>query len=423
MKFNAFALACVVGLFSWPALAAKDSAVPMRPDIAAVVGQEIISTYDVDNRVGFIIASGKLPETQEVKAKIRPQIIRTLIDEKLQIIDAEKNDIKISDDEVNQAIVGLEKDRKIPEGAIFALLARHHLPKETFTSQIRAQLAWRKLVVKKLRMMVRVNDEEVRLARLAPALGMPQEIKIAVLSLPVDKKGQEKGVENTAKKLAKELRGGASFEEVTRQLSGRAASNAGEAFWVRPEQLDSQLARALAGVAAGSISDPVRTPTGYVIVKVHEVRLREGEAAKDSEVTLKEILLKLKKSAPQEEADALFAIAQEVTKHPGTCEEKGIAGIDSLKDVDIEVSQKREMTSELPQGVRQIVSSLKLGEVSTPFESGEGIRLYMLCERKEQPASEAEIERLKNQIYQQKIELEAQKYLRNLRRDTFIEVR
>jgi len=424
MKFNPLTLACVAVLCSWPALAAKkDNAVPMRPDIAAVVGQEIISTYDVDNRVKFIIVSSNLPPTQEVITKIRPQVIRTLIDEKLELKDAEKNGVKISDADVTQAIATIEKDRNIPPNAVFGLLERNHLPKETFTSQIRAQLAWRKLVIKKLRPLVRISDEEVRLAKLAPATGTPQEIKIVVLSLPVDKPAREKEVLATAQKLSKELRGGASFEEVTRQLSGHAAKSAEQAFWVRPQQLDPKLARALATASAGTITEPIRTEAGFTIVKVHDVRLRGAETVKDSEVTLKEILLKLKSKARQEEADMLLVIAQEVTKHPGTCEEKGIAGIESLKDVDIEVSQRREMTSQLPQGVQTIVNGLKPGEISTPFESSEGLRLYMLCERKETLATDEEIENLKNQIFQQKIELEAQKYLRNLRRDTFIEVR
>jgi peptidyl-prolyl cis-trans isomerase SurA len=424
MKFGCIACVFAALFFSSPAAAKKDAAVPMKPDIAAVVGQEVISTYDLDNRIKFIITSSNLSNTPETAARLRPQVIRALIDEKIERAEAAKNDIKISEEEAEAAIAGIEKERNLPPNAAFDLLARNNLPKETFTGQIRAQLAWRKLVLKKLRPLVHVTDEEVKFAQSAPhPSGMPKEIKIAVLTLPVDKRGREQEVSATAQKLARELRSGGSFEEVTRQLSQHSAKGSDEAFWVRPDQLDPTLARALSAAAAGAIIGPVRSEAGYVLVKIYDLRSAEIELPKESEVEIKEILLKVKTGAPPQEGEALLSIAQEMEAHPGTCEEKGVAGIESVKDADIQVSHRRAMMSELPQDMQVIVEGLKPGQISAPVQSSEGIRLTMLCDRKEQAASDAEIERIKNQIYQKKIELEAEKYLRNLRRDTFIEIR
>jgi peptidyl-prolyl cis-trans isomerase SurA len=420
-----FFYAIMIGvLFSSPTFAAKkENAVPMKPDIAAVVGQEVISTYDLDNRIKFIMVSSNLPLTDEVRARLRPQVIRTLVDEKLQRADAEKNGIKVGDNEVQEAILGIEKERNMPPGTIFSLLERDHIPKETFTEQIRSQLSWRKLVLKKLRPLVRINDEEVKLVKLAPVpAGAPQEIKMAALTLPVDKPSREKEVLATAMKLAKELRAGASFEEVSRQLSGRALKG-NEAFWVKPEQLDPLLAHALAAATAGMISEPVRTQTGFAIVKVYETRSREAAPTpKDSEVAFKDILLKEKIGAPPLEAGKLMSIAENVAKNPGTCEEKTLSG-ENVKDIEVDVSQRREMASALPPTMQTVLAALKPGEVSPPQENNGAIHLFMLCERKEQTDADVDLDRAKNQVYQQKIELEAQKYLRNLRRDTFIDIR
>jgi peptidyl-prolyl cis-trans isomerase SurA len=420
MRFLLLASALVFSVC--PAQAKTDRATPLKPDIAAIVGQDPISTFDVDNRLKFIIISSRLPNTPETMARLKPQVIRTLIDEKLQLQEAEKNAVKISDKEVTDTIAGMESGRGLPPGAIFALLAEHRLPKETFTHQIRAQLAWRKLVLKKIRPSVRISDEEVKLAALSPAAAAPQELKISVLTLPVDKPSHTAEAERTAQKLARDLRAGASFEEIARQL-GSVKTTGDEAFWVRPEQLDPVLARALASAQAGSITEPIRGAAGFAIVKVYETRSTETPLVAEGEALLKEILLKLKSSDDQNDANLLLSIANEVTKNPGTCEEKGVAGIADLDTVNIEVTMHRKNLSELPEGIRGIVSDLKPGDISTPYASGSGILLYMLCERKERPLQEAEKERLKNQLYQEKIELEAQKYLRNLRRDTFIDVR
>jgi peptidyl-prolyl cis-trans isomerase SurA len=314
-------LVVIIVLAASPALAAKkDTAVPMKPDIAAVVGQEVVSTYDLDNRIKFIMASSNLPMTEEVRARLRPQVIRTLIDERLQLKNAAQNAIQISDLDVQEAIKGIEKDRGMQQGTIFRMLENDRVPKDTFREQIRAQLAWRKLVLKKLRPLVRINDDELKLVKLPPVAVAPQEIKMAVLTLPVDSPEREKEVLATALNLAKELRAGASFEEVTRQLSGGAVKGSDEAFWVHPAQLAPPLARALANASDGMITEPIRTETGFALVKVYATRSRASDAEK--------------------------------AKSP-----------------------------------------------------------------------EAETERARNYLFQQKIELEAQKYLRNLRQNSFIEIR
>lgn len=418
-RFGISLIVIAVLLASASAGAAKPDKQAAKPDsaIAAIVGEEAISLYDVENRIAFVVATTNLSNTPEVIQRLRPQIIRALIDETLELHDATKNELSVSEQEIAQAIAAIEQERGMKPGAIFELMKASRIPKETFTNQIRAQLAWRKLVMKKIRPLVRVSDDELKLAQAIPTVAA-QELEIAILTLRVDSPSREMEVRRLSEKLSSELRGGASFEEVSRQVSGTKA----EKFWIRPEQLDPAMARILVTAQANTITVPVRTNDGYTIVKVYDTRARE-EAGKDEEVLLKEILLKLKADASAQEADVLLAIAEDVAKHPGTCEEKSIAGIEKAEDIDIEVEFRRELLSALPAGVRAITESLKTGEISTPFASDSGIRLYMLCERKSAASSVAAAERIRNQLYIQKLDLEVQKYLMKLRRETYIEIR
>lgn len=402
--------------------------------IAAVVSGDPISSYDVDSRIKFIIATANLSNTPDVIARIRPQIMRTLLDEKLQLQEAKKLDIKVTDDDVKKAIAGIEAERNMPPGAIDHIMEINHVPKDTFTHQIRAQLAWNKLLAQKIRPHVKVSDEEIATAlqRIAtqpvkPAKG-PQELKIAVITLPVDKPSRAAEVKKLADKLVKEVRGGASFEEVSRQFSSAAAGAGGkvESFWVKPGQLDLHVNQALANADKGTVTDPVPTSEGFTIIKVYDTRAigpaPEPEIA-DSDVTLKEILLKLKPDAPNKEAAVLLQIGEDVAKHPGGCQDKSVAGVDNPEEIDIAVDFRTQRMSALPGALRTIAQSLKIGEISTPFASDEGIRLYMLCDKKDIAAGTPDREQVYRMLMQQKMELEAQKYLRNLRRETFIEVR
>jgi peptidyl-prolyl cis-trans isomerase SurA len=407
--------------------------------IAAVANGDAISVYDVESRIKFIIVTTKLSNTPEVLQRIRPQIIRSLIDEKLEIQEATKNDIKVTDDDIKKAIANIEAERNMPPGAIDHILEQNNVPKSTFTQQIHAQLAWSKLLIKKIKPTVHVTDEDIAVAAkkmsLLPAAKPkgkgPQESKIAVITLPVDKASRESEMKKLGEKLVKEVRSGASFEEVSRQFSSSTADAGGkvEAFWISPSQLDPHVAAALTGASAGAITDPVRTAEGYVIIKVYDTRAAGGKEAEpeqpntDTQVTLKEILLKLKASAPDKDANMLLQIAEDVVKHPGSCQDKSVAGINNTDDLDIETNMRTAFLSDLPPAIRTIAETLHTGDISTPFASNEGIRLYMLCDKKENMAKTPDHEQVFHVLLQQKMELEAQKYLRNLRREGFIEIR
>lgn len=390
-------------------------------DIEAVVGDEAISTYDVNSRIKFVIATTNLSNTEDVRKGIRPQIIRAIIDEKLQLKSATSNSISISDEEVARAIKGIEKQRGMAEGYIAKMLAQHNVPYETFTEQVRAQLAWSALVSRKIRPQIKISEEEVQYAHIKlPKPKARQELKIVPLVLPVDK-AREAQVRQLAQKLAGELRSGASFDEVYRQFSGIGGKP--DAFWVKPEQLDPAIGKALANAQSGMISSPIRTNDSYTIVKVYDTRSLEKEMPKEIEVQMKEILLKLKEDATPKEADVLLQIGEEVAKNPGSCKEEGIAGLDNLKEFDIDVKLTKNRMSQLPPAIKIIAENLKVGDISTPFASSEGIRLYMLCDKREASDVIEDKEQLANLLFQQKIALEAEKYMRNLRRETFIEVR
>ena len=411
----AYAGMTVILSLAAPANAQTNSAPALN--IAAVVGDQVITSFDVDARIKFIVATTKISNSPEMLKNIRPQVIRTLTDEVLERQIAQKNGIKIEDAEITKAIATIEAQREMPAGTIANMLKTKNVPEKTFTDQVRAQLSWNKWLGKNVLSDVKVGDDEIALAksRLAAQPNV-KEMEIAVIDLPVDKKKAEAEVKKAADNLVAELRKGAKFEELARQFS--AGGN--KSFWVRPQELDPSIAKVLISKKEGEITTPIRTALGFSIIKVLNVRAVEN-AAKDEEITLKEILMKLKPDAKDTEKTTLLQIAEQVSKNAGTCEEKNVAGIADLSGADIEVNFRTTPASELPPAIKIISNNLKIGDISTPFASEDGIRLYMLCGKKETDGVSSN--QIREALMRQKFELEAQKNLRNLRRDTFIEVR
>lgn len=413
-----------LALLAFGAQAADKPAPQPGMGIAAVVGEEAISSYDIENRLKFVLVTARLSNTPETLQRVRPQVARQLIDERLQMQEAQRQSIEISDKEVADAIAGIEAQRGMKPGSILAMLKDNNVPTETFTRQIRAQLAWGRLVQKKLRPRIRISDEEIALMRKKLATPrLRQELEIALLVLPVDKPAREGDVKTLGDKFVQEVRGGASFEELSRQFSSSSDGGRVEKFWVRPEQLDPGIARLLENARAGMVTDPLRGPEGFTIIKVYNTRALEEQGAEALSVMLKEIVLKLKNDASEKEAGVMLDIGKEVARHPGSCEDKGVAGVEGLDDFSIEVNQIRNTMAELPAALRTIAENLTVGGISPPFASSEGIKLYMLCEKSNVAAANIDREQVAQLLTNQKLQLEAQKYLRNLRRETFIEIR
>jgi len=394
--------------------------------VAAVVNDKLVSSLDVEQRTRLIMMSAGLNDTEEVRVRLRPQVIRMLIDETLQIDESRKQGIEISDKDITAAIGQIEQQSGKPAGSLMQAVEARGVSPAHFLQQVRAQLAFARLVSKKVRSRIKVSDEEIERVRTQKIqTGSVEELRIYPVTLPVDSPENEMSVKQLAEKLVSEIQGGAKFEAVAGQFSGGSAEIRPEdAFWVQQAQVDPAIGAAIGKLQAGEVSSPVRTPAGYAIVKLYEKRLGTGEQETETELAIKQIELSLKPEAENKEAQLLIEIAQQVKKAPGSCLERGIAGVQNLQDLDIKVSFLRVPFAAMPPEVQRMISPLPVGGVTDPFATPKGIQLFMLCEKIDVPKGGLmPVEKARDKLFSDKLELEVQKYMRNLRRDAFIEVR
>src|SRR3954451_19261942 len=86
---------------------------PAKPQgemrIAAVVNDEVISAYDLASRIHMVAVSSNLPDTPEVRQRIAGQVLRSLIDEKLQLQEGKKQNVAATEEEINNALGQIEK--------------------------------------------------------------------------------------------------------------------------------------------------------------------------------------------------------------------------------------------------------------------------------------------------------------------------
>ena len=138
---------------------------PNDPNVrraTAVVNGEIITGTDVDQRLALILIAndGQLPP-EEVE-RFRAQILTNLIDESLQMQEATANEIEVTDNEVDQYFARVAEQnfrRSVPETEKY--LTSRGSSIATLKRQIKAELAWNRLLSRNVRPFINVSDDEV----------------------------------------------------------------------------------------------------------------------------------------------------------------------------------------------------------------------------------------------------------------------
>src|SRR5712692_9617505 len=83
--------------------------------IAAIVNDDVISLGDLEARIRLILLSSQLPDNAQVRQRVTPQVLRSLIDEKLEVQEAKHFNVTASDDEVNKGFSRLEQQNNMPK--------------------------------------------------------------------------------------------------------------------------------------------------------------------------------------------------------------------------------------------------------------------------------------------------------------------
>ncbi len=388
----------------------------------AVVNGDVITGTDVDHRLALILAANENSVSEEEKQRLRLQVLRNLIDETLQIQEAEASDIEISQAEVDQsyARVAAQNFNQNTE-AMDAYLQRVGSSPASLKRQIRGELAWQRLLQRNVSPFINVSEEEVNemLARLKAAKGT-EEYRIGEIYLAAPPDAREQVADN-ARRIVEQLREGGSFVAYARQYSqASTAAVGGDLGWIRLVQLPAELATAARQLQPGQLFGPVEVPGGFSIIYLIDKRQVLMSDPRDAILSLKQISIEFPPGTTQAQAQVRaneFAQAMSAARGCGAVDE-----VASQIGAQV-VSNDQVRARDLPGPLQNAVLSLSQGETSPPFGSiDEGVRVLMLCGRDDPEVdSGPSFDQLMSQMEDDRINKRAQMYLRDLRRDAIID--
>lgn len=391
--------------------------------IAAVVNDAVISTSDVRGRLALAILTSGLPDSMEIRQKLLPQVIRALIDEQLQMQEAKRIEITVSGDEIKQALEKLAQQNEIPGGDLASFLNSHGVPYDALTSQARATLSWGKVVQRELRPKVDISDDEVQAAleRLKANAGKPEYL-VSEIFLPVDNPKDEDQVKAFADSLHQQIRGGGNFAAIARQFSrSTGAGNGGDIGWIQDGQLPQEINKALMSSNKGDLIGPIRSVSGYHILGIRDQRTINapaGAPAKEESVIVKQAFLLFQEGAKKEDQ------VKEVDRFRTSI--NGCLNLDYNMEKQFPSWTLQDLgelkVDEAPSWLMENIRDLPVGQPSKAITSDEGAIVLLVCGRK---SSAGGVDRndIVAAIGTERLELQARRLMRDLRRAAYVDVR
>jgi peptidyl-prolyl cis-trans isomerase SurA len=404
--------------------------------VAAVVNDQIVSDYDLRQRLALVLSTSGMAPTAENKKKMHSQVLEQLKTEKLELEEAQRKNITVSPPEVDKEIDGILKDNNLTKDQLNAILTRAGVAMETLRAQIAVQLAWQKAIEDEYGDRINITEQDVsdELARVLEGKDKPHYL-VAEIFLSVESPDQDATVLKNANDLIAQMQNGAPFPQIARQFSqSPTAGGGGDLGWLNDGQLPTELNDALRKLNTGGVSPPIRAAGGYYILALRDreeganVKLPDPvkpAPQKPGYLPLARLLLPLPPKPPADYMKKVVGMANEVRSHITSCSQlqKLVAPIHGAVFMNLGEMKLADLSPQMQAELAKTQS----GEATAPFLSPAGVEVIARCDERAAPLphqfkapTRDEVER---RLFQQQISMLARRYIRDLRREANVETR
>jgi peptidyl-prolyl cis-trans isomerase SurA len=400
--------------------------------VAAVVGDDVVLQSDVDEQVYLLLQQNNArPDSLQVQ-QLRKDVLDKLIDDRLIVAEAHRENLSVTDAEVDKNVddaIADTKKRLGSDAAYQAELKNEGMSEDAlrkrYHDEVSKQLLANALLRKSLpKIDVTPTDAEKYFTEHGDKFPKrPASIHAMVIFLPIQPDSLEKlAVRRKAAAALARIKAGEPFSRLAQNLSEDpgTASSGGDLGWFKRGSLDSTFEEAAFKLPVGVVSGIVQTPFGYHLIKVEEADKVKGE------IHARHILFRVTPT----EADATRAqkrildirtqaakgvdfgtLARRYSKYTGPATPEGDLG-------------------ELPLNVfspdfKAALDTLEIGELSPPLLNAQGYNLFKVVDRSPERAYQlAEVkDDLPEMVRQAKLKEQYDAYVADLRKKAHIEYR
>ena len=398
--------------------------------IAIIVDEDIILQSELTDRVEMIKAtllSEKKPLPPE--DMLISQIAERLIVESLQLQVANRAGIRISDEELNQAMISVASQNNMNLQQFQRTLEKDGLSYLGMREQIRREMMIQHVQRGMMRNRIKITDQEIEnfLESELGTMVTADEYHLAHILLPLssDPSGSEvKQVKKQAENLLEKISKGADFQSLAIQYSsGQNALQGGDLGWRKTAQLPTIFSGIVSEMKQGEVRGPIRSGSGFHLVKMIEIRGAQSQG-QISQTRVSHILIQPSEiRTPEEAREFAESLRNQILE--GT-DFENLARLHSddpgsaLSGGDLGWNQSGTFVPEF----EAIMHRSPLDSISDVFQTQHGFHFLKVTGRRiEDFTDEFRRSQAQNFIFRQRFDEEVDNWIREMREEAFVEIR
>ncbi|EMU7275255.1 peptidylprolyl isomerase SurA [Salmonella enterica] len=398
--------------------------------VAAVVNNGVVLESDVDGLMQSVkLNAGQAGQQLPDDATLRHQILERLIMDQIILQMGQKMGVKITDEQLDQAIANIAKQNNMTMDQMRSRLAYDGLNYSTYRNQIRKEMIISEVRNNEVRRHITVLPQEVD--ALAKQIGTQNDastelnLSHILIALPENPTSEQvNDAQRQAESIVEEARNGADFGKLAITYSAdQQALKGGQMGWGRIQELPGIFAQALSTAKKGDIVGPIRSGVGFHILKVNDLR-GQSQSISVTEVHARHILLKPSPIMNDQQArlkleeiaadiksgkTTFAAAAKEYSQDPGSANQGGDLGWATPDIFD--------------PAFRDALTKLHKGQISAPVHSSFGWHLIELLDtRKVDKTDAAQKDRAYRMLMNRKFSEEAATWMQEQRASAYVKI-
>jgi len=399
--------------------------------VIAIVNEGIVMQSQLDTQSTLIEDRLREQGSQLPPADvIRQQVLERLILQEIQVQRAGRLGVQVPDEMLNEALRDVANRNKMPFEQMPAALEAQGVDYASYREEMRREIMLSMLRQRDVYPRIYVSPRELdqALERDAGQAGVNTEFDVShiLLSLPESATAEEMAkVEDLARDIRRRAEQGEDFGQLALAYSkAQSALERGKLGWRRMSQLPQFIAELVANLQSGQVSDPVRTPTGFHLVRLDGTRGGDSGPVLVEQIHARHILMR-----PNEVQDDATT-----RQRLGALRERILAGEDfgALASVTSEDPGSATRGGDLGWAVpgtydpqfEEMLASLAENEISEPFRTQFGWHIVQLLgKRTHDQSDELRRQRVLTALRESKVDEETELWLRRLRDEAYVEIR
>lgn len=387
----------------------------MMDRVLVIVNEDVITQSEFDYRYESLLQDLK-KDNRPLPEDIKKQVLDSMVNDLMQVQEADRRGINISDPELDQAIERFANQQNVTSAQLKQTILSNNQPYSLFRESVRDSMTISRFSEYYARSRVIVPDYEIDGVIAAENLNADDsEYQLAQILI----KNPDVN-DDLANQVKAELDQGLSFQEAVATYSESAnASEGGVIGWRRSEQLPEVYLSAVKELQVGQVSDVLETANGFHILKLLD---RKGDRMEIIQTKVSHILIKAEsKVAKKQASKKLFQIKQRIANGENF-EELARIYSDDTGSAANGGSLNWVSPGEMVKPFETAFEQMALNEVSEPVDTQFGMHLLKVEERRKKNVTEQVLRnRVENRLRQQRADREFGQWVRELLEGTYVE--